>query len=120
MKRTQSCLILIRPPSLNDILRRHFRVVQKVSLEWHEAVGWAVRAARMRPVETYPVEVRITARWRGDRRRDADNIFAKPVLDSLVECGILADDDTGHVTRVVLQGGVGCSDDSLTVEVVEG
>ena len=66
-----------------------------------KAVLWAIRAARLKPVEKYPVELQI-AWYEPDRRRDVDNIqFAvKFIQDALVEAGILEKDSQKYVSKL--------------------
>ncbi|MBX9032643.1 RusA family crossover junction endodeoxyribonuclease [Gordonibacter massiliensis (ex Traore et al. 2017)] len=87
--------------------RSHAQVGARVKRRNQEAVCWAIKAARLKPMET-PVNVRITwfekPKRKGAMMRDRDNIqFAvKFILDALVEMGIIPDDgfnDIGDVNH---------------------
>ena len=66
-----------------------------------KAVLWAIREARLKPVQKYPVELQIDW-YEPDRRRDVDNIqFAvKFIQDALVEAGILEKDSQKYVSKL--------------------
>ena len=66
-----------------------------------KAVLLAIREARLKPVQKYPVELQI-AWYEPDRRRDVDNIqFAvKFIQDALVEAGILEKDSQKYVSKL--------------------
>lgn len=83
-------------PSLNDYVsacRANPYKGAKAKKDAQEAVAWAIRAARLKPMRP-PVTVGFT--WvEPDMRRDKDNISSakKYVLDALVECGVIPDDN---------------------------
>jgi Holliday junction resolvase RusA-like endonuclease len=61
--------------------------------ETQDAIGWAIKAARLEPVTKYPVTIYFE--WHEKtKRRDLDNIASakKFILDALQECGILEGD----------------------------
>lgn len=83
-------------PSLNDyvnVCRRNPYEGNKAKRAAQETVEWAIKAARLKPMRP-PVTVSFT--WvEPDMRRDKDNISSakKYVLDALVECGIIPNDN---------------------------
>lgn len=83
-------------PSLNDYVgacRANPYKGAKAKKDAQEAVAWAIRAARLKPMRP-PVTVSFT--WvEPDMRRDKDNISSakKYVLDALVETGVIPDDN---------------------------
>lgn len=95
-------IILPAPPSVNALrtVARGRVISSAVYRDWREAAGWAIRAGQLRPVTSYPVQVTITLRTL--HRRDIDNVV-KPLLDALVDVGILKDDDWAHVSRIIVQ-----------------
>lgn len=85
------------PLSLND--RLHHMVKAKKVSEWRKAASVALRAAqvpscaRVRAgLAYYPAQ---------NRRRDPDNLVAtmKPVVDALVDAGVVPDDTQEFVER---------------------
>jgi Holliday junction resolvase RusA-like endonuclease len=72
------------------------------------------------------VEISVTLMQRTKRRRDPDNVagIAKPVLDTIVDAGLLPDDSWKHVARVcytILSGDLTVPKNCvrLTVELTE-
>lgn len=85
-----------KPPlSLND--RLHWRVKADKVKQARRDAGWAIRAARLPRYQT--VHVLLHYRAPDQKRRDLDNMAAtlKPVLDALVDAGVIPDDDYRHV-----------------------
>ena len=87
------------PLSLND--RMHWRPKAEKVRQAREAARWAIRAAQPRPTPMAAAEVVLHWRVPNLIRRDLDNLAAtlKPVIDALVDEGVLPDDDWRHVTR---------------------
>ena len=76
-----------------DACRRFSKEGACMKREATEAVAWAARAAKLKPMEP-PVLVRIT--WiERNMRRDKNNVRfgAKFVLDGLREAGVIGDDN---------------------------
>lgn len=86
----------VEPLSLNDRDSRYARA-RRVA-DWREQVGWLAKAQRIPRLDR--VHVAMTFRPPNNNRRDADNLVAtlKPVLDGLVDAGVVADDNPDHVT----------------------
>ena len=118
-------------PGANDIVRKHWRVYTNLKKQWGAVVGYALMAAKVKPITA----AHISFEWhepvqRRKQRRDPDNIiFAqKFVMDSLVNCGILPDDSMDEVlslthtwkqVKLSRQGGVQvtlASEESACVE----
>jgi Holliday junction resolvase RusA-like endonuclease len=57
--------------------------------------------------------------WKGNGRRDCDNVWVKKISDTLVSEGILTDDDTKHVCSVILGGETGCKEEGVRVTIME-
>jgi crossover junction endodeoxyribonuclease RusA len=86
-----------RPLSLND--RHHHMVKARLVTKWRETAGWAIKAARIPPCQKVSVEFLYYPR--DNRRRDPDNLVAsmKPVVDALVDVGVVPDDTEVYVYR---------------------
>jgi len=84
--------------SLND--RLHHMVKAKLVAQWRKAAGEALRAAHIPACER--VKVSLLYIPAQNRRRDPDNLVAsmKPVVDALVDAGIVPDDTQEFVERV--------------------
>lgn len=70
---------------------------------WREATGWAVKAARVPRLAQAIVTLHVTPPDR--RRRDRHNLHAtlKPILDALIDAGVIADDDPEHLAAEEIQ-----------------
>lgn len=84
--------------SLND--RDHWAVAAKKKKPWREAAMVLARAARIPPCQRIRVELHYVPKQ--ERRRDPDNLIAclKPLVDGLVDAGVVADDTEHYVERV--------------------
>jgi len=83
--------------SLND--RQHWAVKAKHVKEWRDAALVLARAAKISPCRRIKVELHYEPRT--EQRRDPDNLVAslKPLVDGLVDAGVVADDTEAYVER---------------------
>ena len=90
-------LVIDELPELpNRLQRKHWSRIQGHRTLWH----WRVRSAVARKGPGKPLDYAMVTMVRHSTRRpDRDNLWAswKPVLDGLVQCGVLIDDDDDHV-----------------------
>lgn len=86
-----------KPLSLND-RQHHMAKARSVAL-WRDAAGFVLRAARV--PQCLRVRVMLEYVPAQERRRDPDNLVAsmKPVVDALVDVGIVVDDTQEFVER---------------------
>lgn len=86
-----------KPLSLND--RMNHWAKAKAVKEWREAAHWLARSARIPACRVVRVELHYVPR--DDRRRDPDNLVAafKPLVDGLVDAGVVPDDTDEFVRR---------------------
>ena len=90
-----------RLPGYNE-LKQHYLESARIKGKAMDTIGWAVKAARIRPV-TGPVTVTIRC-YEPNARRDPDNVTsgaAKCVLDALQNMGVLRNDNRKHVSPVL-------------------
>jgi Holliday junction resolvase RusA-like endonuclease len=93
------------PPSTNNLFAhaqvggRIRRFPTKTYKNWRREAVIRIRSQRL-PQCTAPVVVKLELTPRDGRARDADN-YAKPVLDALVEAGLLIDDSNRYVRAVI-------------------
>lgn len=86
-----------RPPGANDLIRLGHWRIRAVRQEWKDRTVMAVREIGGVPGAPWSrAQVGVTWRCRLNRRRDFDNLVSgiKPLLDGLVEAGVLEDDST--------------------------
>jgi crossover junction endodeoxyribonuclease RusA len=105
--------------SSND--RHHWRSAAKIAADLRQVGALASRG--ITPV-TGPVDVVVTVSYPDRRRRDAPNLWptVKPLIDGMVDAGVLPDDSDAQVRRTVFQaGGERCAKGfvRLHVELVE-
>lgn len=115
-----SIVIPGRPPTPN--VRRHWREVYRDNKAWAEtarleAVRAIQRTAGWKPASRARVSVAFGVK---DRRvRDLDNLIAsiKPLLDGLVQAGILVDDSLDVIT--VMEFGAIRTEEDQTAFIIE-
>jgi len=95
----------------------HWAKRRRISERWHTLTLGALGDRRPRIDECYIVAV---AHIRGRAHiPDASNICIKPVEDTLVHAGILADDNPDHVKGVFLRVRTGSPRTGLEIILVE-
>jgi crossover junction endodeoxyribonuclease RusA len=92
------------PPSLNNAFsqtRGGKRFKSRRYTAWRTAAMWTIKAAGLRKA-TGPVHLLVTVCPPDKRARDIDNLL-KPIVDSLVASGVIADDSNRYVLKIVAQ-----------------
>lgn len=88
-------------PTANRVHRMHHHAVGKMRKQWRETAALLTRAVGVEPCD----RIRVTA-WveDSDRRRlsdpDAPAPALKPVIDGLVDAGVIPDDGPDYVSSV--------------------
>ena len=100
--------------SLNQAMRKHYKLVNALKQEWHMAVLDALPPVYDGP---FPVDIRFVYRMHG-RPMDSTNaaFMGKALEDALVEYGVLPNDDPRYVRwscHMTEQG----DEDVVTVEI---
>jgi hypothetical protein len=103
--------------SWNTLLRKHFRVVSKSFEELKWATMVALAGQRVKPVKSEGVHLIFEAHWKGKRIHDCDNVCVKPIIDTLVDRGIIPRDDTRFVKSVTLRGFTECPTEQYVVTI---
>lgn len=101
--RTQKFTISGRLPNMNDLIKGHWTVQQQKKKEAMNSALAAARWGKIKPVERYPVLVKINC-FEPNARRDQDNVQAgakKIILDALQRAGILAGDGQKYVADII-------------------
>lgn len=88
-------------PPLTANMRLHWSADAARRKAVREAVGWAARAAKVRPQRHIIVGLHYAPQDR--RRRDPSNLMAtqKPAVDGLVDAGVVPDDHPMWVTELM-------------------
>ena len=82
--------------------------------------AWAIRAAKLKPVEHYPVTIWI--RWtEPNGRRDPDNVASgkKYILDALQQTKVLVNDGAKQIASFVDTFRINAGDPHVTVMIFE-
>ncbi len=93
------------PPSVNNLFSQGIvkgkvrRFPSKQYKAWRKAASGYLLAARLRPYAE-PVVIHVALTPGDSRPRDADN-YNKPIIDALVEMGVIPGDDSRHVKAVL-------------------
>lgn len=90
-----------QPPNGNELHRMTHWAVRASREEWRLKAWASARRQELEPVRG-PVRLRVTWHFKVNRRRDLDNLIAglKPVLDGLVDAGLIEGDDTRTVREI--------------------
>lgn len=70
--------------------------------KWKDFIKWFVAEQGYSNLRIEKCEIDQVVYYPNNRRHDADNSVPKFILDGLVESGMIVDDDSEHVTKIVL------------------
>lgn len=87
-----------KAPSMNELMHKHWTLHSRWMREMKALVAGETMAqvkAKDRKGNHFAggVAVFIEAEYKGSNRRDTDNLYVKPILDGLVQAGLLKDDN---------------------------
>lgn len=88
-------------PSLNDIIRSratHWAIYSKQKKDWTTKIISAIEENGSFPNDINEIELFII--WGLRKNADLDNCTAKFILDSMVECGLIPDDNSNYVKKI--------------------
>ena len=108
------------PISNNKLLRMHWAPRKQLIDEWHGDIFWLVLEAGKQTFDVARVEAVIY--FANKRRRDICNFMAsldKLVLDELVACKVLADDDSVHLPEISVRFDIDKANPRTEVRVTE-
>jgi hypothetical protein len=84
--------MIMRRPLMNALKQR-----------WKDFIKWFVASRGYTSLAIKKCEIYQTVYYPNNRRHDPDNSVPKFILDGLVESGMLEDDDSKHITKLVLE-----------------
>src|SRR2546421_2869176 len=93
------------PPSLNALLRMHWKERRKLSLQWAKLI-WAARAEQVRGLFPRFEKASVTIERQSPHILDLDNTYGgtgKIICDALKANGIITDDAPDCITLTVKQ-----------------
>ena len=74
--------------------------------KWKAMMKWFVEEQGYANLRIEKCEITQRVFYPNNRRHDVDNSVPKFIIDGLVESGMIVDDDSNHVIRLVLECGV--------------
>ena len=91
-------------PSNNALLRMHWSKRGRTQKELAKEM-WAITKIKVWTKRPPPVYVKVAIRRIGRRRLDQDNLYGgtKMLIDCLIQCGLIQDDDEKHIDLTVEQ-----------------
>lgn len=91
------------PPNWNDYInleRTNMYRANNLKQEEKEIVRYSTIGKQYKG--NYPIEIVFRPHFK-DHRKDLDNTRVKGLLDGLVACGVLKNDNLNHIQRIVLE-----------------
>lgn len=86
--------MILKRPAMNALKQK-----------WKDFIKWFVEEQGYANLRIEKCEISQTIYYPNNRRHDLDNSVPKFVLDGLVESGMVVDDDSKHITKLVLECG---------------
>lgn len=74
--------------------------------KWKSMMKWFVEEQGYANLRIEKCEITQRVFYPNNRRHDVDNSVPKFILDGLVESGMVVDDDSNHIVRLILECGV--------------
>lgn len=118
MKKIQEFFLETKPVSWNQIATSHWRKYKKYKDELAEHTFYTIKKQGIESC-VFPVEILVEVSWKDKRKRDVDNIFIKPILDTLVRENILKDDNCEYVRSVYYTGKIGEEREGIRVILLQ-
>lgn len=91
-------------PSLNQWSHLDNIAMGALKVKWGAFIRWLVVTSNYQNLKIEKCKVTITYYYPTRHRHDNDNQTPKFIMDSLVECGMLIDDDYKHVNPLIIYG----------------
>lgn len=74
--------------------------------KWKAFIVWFIESQGYTNLRIEKCELKFTTFYSTNRRHDVDNSCPKFIIDGLVESGFVMDDDSLHITKLILECGV--------------
>lgn len=87
--------MILRRPAMNALKQK-----------WKDFIKWFIEEQGYTNLHIERCEISQTIYYPTERRHDVDNTTPKFVLDGLVESGMVVDDDSKHIQKLILQCGI--------------
>lgn len=86
--------------------------------KWKDFVKWFVEEQGYSNLRIERCEIEQIVYYPNNRRHDIDNSVPKFILDGFVESGLIVDDDSNHVRRLVLSCGVDVAHPRTEIKII--
>jgi Holliday junction resolvase RusA-like endonuclease len=110
------------PPSLNQWSRMHWAKAAKIKKQWENDILYTFLAESHCNRISFPYQkasVKIVYYFATNRRRDADNLNLKFLLDGIVKAGIIKDDSTKVIGQPETAWEVDKKNPRVEIEITE-
>lgn len=92
-------------PSINQWFILQRQAMNTLKQQWKDFIIWWVKDLGLENKNLDNVELTFTTYMPTRRRIDTDNTVPKFILDGMVESGLIVDDDSLHLKRLILCAG---------------
>ncbi len=92
-------------PSINQWFILQRQAMNTLKQQWKDFIIWWVKDLGLENKKLDNVELTFTTYMPTRRRIDTDNTVPKFILDGMVEGGLIVDDDSLHLKRLILCAG---------------
>jgi crossover junction endodeoxyribonuclease RusA len=108
------------PPSLNQWSRMHWAKSARIKKQWENDILYVFLSCKAKG--NFPLQkaqVKVTYYFTTNRRRDADNLNLKFLLDGIVKAGIIKDDSTNVIGQPETAWAVDKANPRVEIEIME-
>lgn len=89
--------------SINTWMIMKRPMMNAVKQKWKDFIVWLIRDKGYSNLHIERCEIKQTVYYQTNIRHDIDNSVPKFILDGLVESGMIVDDDSKHIQKLVLR-----------------
>jgi len=93
-------------PSINQWMIMKRPAMNAMKQKWKDFMVWLVEDQGYSNLRIERCDVEVMTYYYTNRRHDPDNSVPKFVLDGICDSGMLVDDDSKHIERLILRCGV--------------
>lgn len=90
-------------PSINTYTRMTFQAANTLKQKWKDFIIWLVEDLGYSGLLIKKCEIFYKTYFFQNRRHDLDNLSPKYILDGFVEAGLIVDDDSEHIVRLITE-----------------
>lgn len=90
-------------PTINEWIRMKRPMMNTLNQKWKDFIVWFIKKQGYSNLHIKKCEMKFITFYKTNRRHDVDNGCPKFILDGLSESGFIIDDDSKHLTSLVLE-----------------